>query len=609
MINVFTDLLNGNGTTTKTGDGVDLERTVAWGTGFAFASMVTRAAWQSSGIAGSAVETWSWTHKGAHRAAIPLREPAVGLRELLPLDDGRTLMVRGQSDQWQITLLSGDRSAAEQHIGGLPARRLRLLPFPGLGALALAASLDDGERVTLWLVYDAAPYLVPQLVLPPGAELPWRPTWLDNTGRLLGCNQTHAGHVRPMVADLAAGTVTPLPGCTASGDHRLIHTSPLGHTLLLADQPDGTTALARTDPTHTQIQHLPALTTLHGTITPLAVDPTGYRLALRADHGATSQLLLYQADTDRVDPVVIPPGVLHPTARWSRHGLHLVHSAPTRPADIATVTFGPEPLWHPPAFDKAATGRKESAHTEWLTGPAGPIEAVIYGARDWRQAPQLLMALHGGPQTAWRLDFNPFFQRLAAAGIAVVAPNQRGSTGYSPTHRDAIRGHWGGPDLDDICYLAHTLETQRSPRGKPPLLLFGASYGAYLALRVVTRAPELWARCALVAPFASVAGLSGEAPAGVRGLLQTLEARDHPALPFPGPDNPTPCSAPRLLILHGSNDPIVPATQSHQIRASLLHKGRYRPEDIIHREVPGGHDLLSSSPGLQDDVVRFLRSG
>ena len=35
----------------------------------------------------------------------------------------------------------------------------------------------------------------------------------------------------------------------------------------------------------------------------------------------------------------------------------------------------------------------------------------------------------------------------------MVAPNQRGSTGYGAAHRNAIGGAWGGPDLADVLRL------------------------------------------------------------------------------------------------------------------------------------------------------------
>ncbi|WP_371674773.1 prolyl oligopeptidase family serine peptidase (plasmid) [Streptomyces sp. NBC_00289] len=346
---------------------------------------------------------------------------------------------------------------------------------------------------------------------------------------------------------------------------------------------------------------------MEGIATPLAVDPIGRRIALKVDHGAASQLLVYRNDGDGADLVDTPPGILHSIARWSDHGLHLVHSSPAQRADIATVTFTPTPTWHTPAANPADTG-EPLAHSEWMDGPAGPIETVVYGGRNWRQAPYLLMALHGGPHQAWRLDFNPFFQRLTSAGITVVAPNQRGSSGYSLEHRDAIRGNWGGPDLEDVCYLAQTLAAERRPIAEASLLLFGVSYGAFLALRAITRLPELWARCALVAPFSSVASLYADASAGVREFLRTSEASDHVNQPFQASPATALRKFPQVLILHGKDDPMIPVTQGRKIRTSLLRANGHRSSGLEYLEVPGGHDVLSPSPDLQEHIVHFLQA-
>ncbi len=80
-------------------------------------------------------------------------------------------------------------------------------------------------------------------------------------------------------------------------------------------------------------------------------------------------------------------------------------------------------------------------------GPAGPIETIVYGGPDWRTHDRLVLALHGGPVSSWRLEFDPLFQGLVRAGCAVVAPNCRGSVGYGEDHLHPIRGDWGGRDL------------------------------------------------------------------------------------------------------------------------------------------------------------------
>jgi dipeptidyl aminopeptidase/acylaminoacyl peptidase len=257
--------------------------------------------------------------------------------------------------------------------------------------------------------------------------------------------------------------------------------------------------------------------------------------------------------------------------------------------------------WHP-------------ARVQELAGAAGPLEAVVYGGEAWLTADHLVLALHGGPADAWRLEFDPALQRMAAEGLAVVAPNYRGSTGYGPRHAAAIQGAWGGPDLEDVLVLLDGLTGQRAALGLEPPALFGVSYGAFLALLAAASAADQVARCAVVAPFLSGARLLAEGSESVRALTERLggaeEIRD-----ARGPrDVLLMCRrlvAP-LLVLHGEADAVVPVGQSRALREELLSLGRVEGRDFRYVEAAGaGHELLAE-PGaalLHELLAVFLRSG
>ena len=101
------------------------------------------------------------------------------------------------------------------------------------------------------------------------------------------------------------------------------------------------------------------------------------------------------------------------------------------------------------------------ARVESLPGADGPIETVVYGP-DWRSSSVVVVALHGGPDAHWTLAFDSLFQLLAGAGLTVVAPNQRGSTGYGRAYQDAIAGAWAARTWP-TSRLSH--EDPRDPSG------------------------------------------------------------------------------------------------------------------------------------------------
>jgi pimeloyl-ACP methyl ester carboxylesterase len=415
--------------------------------------------------------------------------------------------------------------------------------------------------------------------------------------------------------DLAAGTVDPGMGEAArpapsSADYHLLMSGRHSGRLLVARNADGEVRLGWGSWDHGD-WHLafPAeLSSFAGSVTPLAIDPDGRLLAVCVENGARTELVVCEPGRDERTPVAIPAGTLLPTARWTRGGMHLVTSGPDRPANITTVTPGLRR--HRTDPDPAPEGRWAAAHAEVLAGPAGPVEAVIYGGSRWRESERLVIALHGGPHTAWKLSFDPLLQDLAAAGASIVAPNQRGSTGYGTAHRDAIRGAWGGPDLEDICHLAESVSASRRGRGLPPLMLLGVSYGAFLALLAAAAAPALWSRCAAVSPFASAGGLYAGGSDGVRSFLRRLGALDviDDALGPRDLERLAGRISARLLIVHGTGDETIPVSEARRIVAGLRRAGHRDGTEFAYREVTGGHDPLQSATddASRRQVVHFL---
>jgi dipeptidyl aminopeptidase/acylaminoacyl peptidase len=203
---------------------------------------------------------------------------------------------------------------------------------------------------------------------------------------------------------------------------------------------------------------------------------------------------------------------------------------------------------------------------------------------------------------------------MAAEGLAVVAPNQRGSTGYGVEHAQAVQGAWGGPDLDDVLALLSAISGQRVALGLEPASLFGVSYGAFLALLAACASPALVARCAVVAPFLSGARLLAEGSPAVQAL--TLRMGGAEELPDGrGPrDVLRSChrlTAP-LLMVHGDRDEVVPVGQSRTLRQELLRMGRVEGEDFRYVEAVGaGHEVLAEETGpmLHELLAGFLRTG
>ncbi len=97
---------------------------------------------------------------------------------------------------------------------------------------------------------------------------------------------------------------------------------------------------------------------------------------------------------------------------------------------------------------------------------------------------------HGGPTHQSFRDWNLLRQLIVEAGMAFFSVDFRGSTGYGREFRWLNRGEWGHADAFDVIDAANWAASQPWCDGR--LGHYGASYGGYMTLCVLTEEPGLW---------------------------------------------------------------------------------------------------------------------
>lgn len=119
------------------------------------------------------------------------------------------------------------------------------------------------------------------------------------------------------------------------------------------------------------------------------------------------------------------------------------------------------------------------------------IPANLYrpkGATASTPVPALVM-VHGGPGGQARRDYSAIIQHLVNHGYAVLAVNNRGSSGYGKTFfRMDNRAH-GEADLRDVIAGGQWLRDQ-DWIADDKVAVMGGSYGGYLALAALTFHPQ-----------------------------------------------------------------------------------------------------------------------
>jgi dipeptidyl aminopeptidase/acylaminoacyl peptidase len=233
----------------------------------------------------------------------------------------------------------------------------------------------------------------------------------------------------------------------------------------------------------------------------------------------------------------------------------------------------------------------------WLylpEGTSGPVPTVIH--------------LHGGPEAQERLGFAPLFQAIAANGIAVFAPNVRGSTGYGSAFEHADDGALRAGAISDVAAAAlHLLRSGITSHGR--LACMGRSYGGYLTLAALTVHPELFAAGVDICGMSDLLTFFADTEPWVAAVATTkygdpvvdaeLLAELSPLRRFHRLRAP-------LLVVHGVNDRNVPVGESRQAVAAARERGVETQLPLFPDE---GHEIarVAGKVRFASAVVEFLR--
>lgn len=183
----------------------------------------------------------------------------------------------------------------------------------------------------------------------------------------------------------------------------------------------------------------------------------------------------------------------------------------------------------------------------------------------------VLVMIHGGPASQFRPPrSNSFIQYLVKeAGVAVLAPNVRGSSGYGKEYEQLDNGMKREDSVRDIGALLDWIAAQPE-LDEDRVIVFGGSYGGYMVLASMVHFGErLLAGVELVGISNFVTFLENtkeyrrdlrrpeygdERIAEMRAFLQAISPLTH-ADQINKP----------MFIAQGLNDPRVPASESEQI--------------------------------------------
>jgi dipeptidyl aminopeptidase/acylaminoacyl peptidase len=189
--------------------------------------------------------------------------------------------------------------------------------------------------------------------------------------------------------------------------------------------------------------------------------------------------------------------------------------------------------------------------------------------------PPAILHIHGGPTSLSSFSFMPTAAYFTSRGYAFVAVNYRGSTGYGRSYRNALRQRWGEVDVDDTAACARALAEQNlaDPRR---LVIMGGSAGGYTVLNALIRHPGLFKAGVCLYGVSNLFTLDLDThkfeahyTTSMVGKLPEAAGRYHAWSPVFHAHN----IRDALYIFQGSDDKVVPPSQSEEIVAILKARG------------------------------------
>jgi len=339
--------------------------------------------------------------------------------------------------------------------------------------------------------------------------------------------------------------------------------------------------------------------------------------------GSGSKDLLPDADAEVVGialdtfsgmPVAAELGGKQPEVRWLDAAAKQRHDSlaqafagreievTSRSADGSRVVVQAQGSSNPPVYYLVdfKTGRADIVGEAYpgLDGvKLGTVSSISYQARDGTSIPAYLtlppgaaaknlpmvVLPHGGPAAHDGPGFDWLAQFFAARGYAVLQPQFRGSTGYGSAFERAGARQWGGLMQDDVTDGVKAMIAQGIADARR-ICIVGASYGGYAALAGAAFTPDLYA-CAV-----SINGVSDlpamltyeqqqQTPYGAESDTaayweQEIGEPSDPKVAAASPVNSAANVKAPVLLLHATDDTVVPIGQSQEMAAALGSAGK-----------------------------------
>jgi len=312
------------------------------------------------------------------------------------------------------------------------------------------------------------------------------------------------------------------------------------------------------------------------------------KLAFKTNENGISNVYLLDTKTDQYKKLEgLPAGQIYSLKfRPESKALGMVINTTKSPGDIHSYNLNSNTLTQWTNSEVGGLNTEINPVPELITYPTfdkvdgepRKIPAFIYRPEDADEKYPLVIYIHGGPESQFKPYFSSFFTFLTnELGVAVIAPNVRGSAGYGKDYLKLDNAYKREESVRDIGELIKWINSQREFDSKR-IAVYGGSYGGYMVLSSMVHYNDLL-RCGV-----DVVGISNfvtflENTEDYRRDLRRVEygdERDPEMRQFLVSISPTTHAEKinkPLFVIQGENDPRVPVTESEQMVEEIRESG------------------------------------
>lgn len=312
------------------------------------------------------------------------------------------------------------------------------------------------------------------------------------------------------------------------------------------------------------------------------------RAVFAINEGGRSQLYTLDPNSDTYEKIQgLPTGLIgslrfHPTKDIL--GFSVIGSNTT--GDVYSLDFGTGELQRWTYSEIGGLDTTTLPDSELISYPTFDmtdgkermIPAFIYRPRQKKGPLPVVIVIHGGPESQHRPAFRSFYAYMAnELGIAVIAPNVRGSAGYGKSYLKLDNGFKREDSVKDIGALIDWI-VKNPEFDTDRIAVYGGSYGGYMVLASMVHFNDK-IKCGVdivgISNFVTFLENTKDYRRDLRrveyGDERDSEMRKH--LEAISPNNHADKITKPLFVIQGANDPRVPASESEQMVAAIRKNG------------------------------------